>query len=188
MRASLSFSCALLLSLMLGESSWAQFGRPPVTVPRPAPFVPHPVYHGSGGSGSSDGSGWVWAVVLLAGLGAVALIAFGQARRKRADGGLIRITAVPPGEAPEAVRRAWVGLELPFVGNRVGPQTQAVVGVVSHRPAGTREGFAVDGARAIALLAARDPQAAAWWRGRAPHVLASGYQFVFPPESCQQIG
>jgi hypothetical protein len=126
--------------------------------------------------------------LLLAGLGAVTALAIGQARRKQAAGGLIRITATPPGEAPEAVRRAWVGLELPFVGGRVGPQSQAVVGVLSNRPAGSREGYAVDGGKAIALLAARDSEAAAWWRSHAPHVLVNGYQFVFPPESCQQIG
>jgi hypothetical protein len=46
----------------------------------------------------------------------------------------------------------------------------------------------VEGKKAVQLLAAVAPNAAAWWRQHAPHVLAHGYQLVFPVEVCEKIG
>jgi hypothetical protein len=99
----------------------------------------------------------------------------------------VRIVALPPGEAPEEVRRAWIGLELP-VTSVPGGSRQGVVGVLSHRPAGHCDGYAVEGADAVRILAGKAPEAAAWWCRHAHHVLTGGYQLVFPAEVCEPIG
>src|SRR5947199_83534 len=43
----------------------------------------------------------------------------------------IRIIDVPPGEAPEWVRRAWVGLVLPLAPGEYGPRVLAAAGVLT---------------------------------------------------------
>lgn len=96
----------------------------------------------------------------------------------------VRIAATPPGDAPESIRRAWVGLELPACVDR--PNAGAV-GVLSNRAVPCRESYAINGAEAVALLADWDPGAAAWWRTNAPHVLRGGYQLVFPAEVCEVL-
>lgn len=82
----------------------------------------------------------------------------------------IRIIAVPPGDAPEWVRQAWVGLELPLAPDA--PKGKAVV--YSHE--------------AIAVLAKANPKAAAWWKTNFPRACrALGITFEFPPESCARV-
>ena len=111
----------------------------------------------------------------------------------------IRITDVPPGEAPDEVRRAWVGLTLPLAPGETGPRTPRTVGVLTGPKAalvqlvyfllgrGNREtGYVVEARTAIDLLARKDPKAAAWWRANAPHVPRRGHRFVFPAEACQE--
>lgn len=112
----------------------------------------------------------------------------------------IRIIARPPGEAPEYVRDAWIGLELPlsgwlFRGRRLyatagvlsGPRTWAqrlralLLGGVQWR-----SGYAVKALRAVAILETRNPAAAAWWRTNCPHLLRSTRAFVFPTEVCRE--
>jgi hypothetical protein len=61
------------------------------------------------------------------------------------------------------------------------------VGVLSNQPANCCEGYAVHGATAVQLLAAKAPEAAAWWRRHAPHVLTGGYELVFPAEICERL-
>jgi len=102
------------------------------------------------------------------------------------SGGRIRIVAVPPGEAPEDVRQAWVGLELPLAAGERGPSTGSVVGVVSKNVQSPMPGYAVDGRIAVESLASAAPEAAQWWRENAAHVLAAGYQLVFPVEVCER--
>jgi hypothetical protein len=100
----------------------------------------------------------------------------------------VRITATPPGEAPEEVRRAWVGLELPLAPGSTEPQPMAVEGVVSGAAAGTPLGYAVEGWTAISRLDAHASEAAAWWRAHAPHVMEGGYELIFPAEVCERVG
>jgi hypothetical protein len=40
---------------------------------------------------------------------------------------------------------------------------------------------------AVWLLGEKDPEAAAWWHERAPHVLQATHKFVFPEEVCQEV-
>ena len=94
----------------------------------------------------------------------------------------IRIASVPPGEAPEEVRAAWVGLSLPVTtpkprtvrthGVRSGPRNALALFLATLVGGGRRErGYLVDAAAAIDLLGRHSPEAAAWWREHAPHLL-----------------
>src|SRR2546427_1985810 len=110
----------------------------------------------------------------------------------------VRIISVPPGEAPADIRRAWVGLTLPIVGR--GPMTGFGTGVltgpksilellwrlVSFRMQ-VHEGYAVDVATGIDMLAKARPDAAAWWRHAAPHLFRRGHHFVFARDCCQPV-
>ena len=181
---------ALVLFLLLvgsGEHSRAQFGRP-IPVPRPPPVAPHVgphVPHTGADSSREDSSGF-WYILGLVGLGVGGWYLIRHLWSNSASKVRIRITATPPGEAPEEVRRAWVGLELPLAPGETAPRPMAVVGVLSAEGESTL-GYAVTGKTAVDLLASHDPAAADWWRESAPHVLAGGYQLVFPTEVCERI-
>jgi len=100
--------------------------------------------------------------------------------------GLIRIISTPPGEADRGIREAWVGLELPLAKTKDQGQELAALEVLSWKQDRTI-GYAVEGRVALERLAACSPEAAAWWREHVPHVLNSGYQFIFPQENCQKL-
>ena len=104
----------------------------------------------------------------------------------------LQITQVPPGEAPLWVREQWVGLVLPLAQRRQSPLAFLTSGVVSGPKTGLsrlaalltgrlkrESGYRVDTQAAVAILAGRRPEAAAWWRENAPHVLRPGRYFVF---------
>ncbi|MBB6048419.1 hypothetical protein [Armatimonas rosea] len=80
--------------------------------------------------------------------------------------GTFRVVAPPPGEEPEALRQAWVGLELPLR---------------KHQSGSAQEGYRIDGPEAVRLLAAHNPAAAQWWHTRLHH----GSVYTFPTETCQ---
>jgi len=112
----------------------------------------------------------------------------------------VRIIATPPGEAPEEIRKAWVGLSLPVVdedsrartwrtiGVLTGPKTfvSSLLAVLSGR---TRpvEGFRVNSSTAIRKLEECDPAAAAWWRANAPHYCKPSSCFVFHATVCSVL-
>lgn len=77
--------------------------------------------------------------------------------------GLIRITKIPDGEAPEIVRQAWVGLELPchLVAGFSGPDA---VEVITKQKVAPRYGFTVPQDQALSILAEKHPGAATWWK------------------------
>ena len=110
----------------------------------------------------------------------------------------VRIISTPPGEAPEQVRAAWIGLVLPLVVS--GPHTTETVGVLSGpttrfglffaRLFGrTRQerGYSVDAHQAVELLAHHAPDAARWWRESASAAVQRGQYFVFAAEVCQEV-
>ena len=91
----------------------------------------------------------------------------------------IRIVDVPEGQAPEYIRRAWVGLVLPLpAGHPPGPKAARTRGVLSYgwrkwlpgfRTKGRiDEVFLVAGSAAIDVLKKSDPYAAEWWIKNAP--------------------
>jgi hypothetical protein len=111
----------------------------------------------------------------------------------------IRIIATPPGEAPEDVRRAWVGLLLPLADGESAPREFYRSGVLTAPRTligrwvryfsgrlGRDTGYAVDADTAIAILDERAPQAATWWRENALHLLDRGRRFLFHAEVCQE--
>lgn len=111
----------------------------------------------------------------------------------------IRITDVPPGEAPEWVRQAWVGLSLPLASGEYGPRAMPTGGVLTgprgcatavlHLLTGKvrwKTGYVVDAELAVCLLEENDPEAAEWWRDNAPHAIRPGRHFVFPAEVCSE--
>jgi hypothetical protein len=131
---------------------------------------------------------WLLAPLIVVGIVVAVLVAIGRAARGAGTAGRVRIVALPPGEAPRDIRRAWIGVELPTISGPANGGSAGVVGVLSHRAAGRCDGYAVDGARAVRILADSDPDAAAWWRRHAPHVLGYGYQLVFPADVCEPVG
>ncbi len=81
-------------------------------------------------------------------------------------GTYIKIVQVPDGEAPEEVRRAWVGMVLPCL---------PLVGYGAHREKGAvslqenaynRYGYAVPQKEALEKLAEKHPEAARWWKSQ----------------------
>ena len=155
--------------------------NPPVAQQRNAP--------GSGGQSSLPNFDvWIGVFGVLAALGVLAVLLRSVASAPSLRGSRIRIVATPPGDAPDDIRRAWIGLELPLANGQTGPCRQPAQGILSGQDEGTRSGYAVDGRQAVALLAARAPEAAAWWREHAAHVTMHGYQLVFPAEACELVG
>jgi len=168
---------------------------PPADVQPPAPVEPMPAPVANDGwqggpdrpAAAADATGYVIGFVVVAGLVAFCIFVVMAARAKARSAGRILVTAVPPGEAPEEVRRAWVGLELPLARGEKGARSAETVGVVSEQAEEPSRGFAVEGAQAVAILAAQRPDAAAWWRANAPQVAAPGYQLVFDSTVCEQV-
>jgi hypothetical protein len=108
----------------------------------------------------------------------------------------VRITSVPPGEAPLWVREKWVGLELPICGPAI-PRTYRTVGVVTgsgslvgflfavlRRRTKNTPGYLVSGEAALVALEEVSPDAAAWWRANAPGFFQPGRYLVFQETAC----
>jgi hypothetical protein len=185
MKSWLLGSFVLLLLGISANHCWGQRGVP---APHFGP-TPHPIHPGVPGGHSQSGSGTGGAalavILVLAGLVGVCLVAVfaGVAWRNRTVAGLL-IKRTPPGEAPEHIRRAWVGLTLPLARAEIKPGALTTVGVLSNQDPEMTMGYAVDGRKAVRYLASHEPEAAAWWRNNAPHVLAQGYRLFFPREVC----
>jgi hypothetical protein len=119
------------------------------------------------------------AVLLGYGVGFLYDYLTGQGRfRPRRE---VRIVAVSPGPAPEEVRQAWVGLIVPLGAGETGPRP------VKTAAGEEKVGYVVDSHRALQVLAAHAPAAAAWWKKNAPDYLQPGRALFFPPESCQEV-
>lgn len=172
---------------------------PPLNPPTPVPHVPPdpatpapsgPIDRAAGEeprqpAATEPGNLMVPGVIGLGALGLLVAVVL-AAGSNRASPGRIRITSVPPGEAPNHVRAAWVGLELPLAAAQDQGRELAALGVISWTPGSVR-GYAVEGRVALKHLQARAPEAAAWWRENVPHVLQRGFQFVFPAANCQKL-
>lgn len=108
----------------------------------------------------------------------------------------VRIVATPAGEAPEWVRKAWVGLDLPcksaksamFVTLGVtapAPTFWAKLGMSLGFGGERQKGFAVPAIAAVEALAAVNPEAAAWWRENTPQLLRPGQALLFDEAACK---
>jgi hypothetical protein len=73
----------------------------------------------------------------------------------------IKIVGIPPGEAPEWVRKEWVGLELPLAKRTDSPVV--TYGVLSGSPS-NEGGYAVKAYEAFMILEKKSPRAHQWWK------------------------
>lgn len=75
----------------------------------------------------------------------------------------IRIISIPSGEAPEWVRKAWIGLELEIA------ESSKDVKVFHEGALGGKVqnlgGYSVDFSRAMTILSDKNKRAAEWWLG-----------------------
>lgn len=86
---------------------------------------------------------------------------------------------MPPGQAPEAVRIEWIGLEIPLPEQEIGGFQMGVLGGESTNEGG----YQVDTSMALHLLEKKSPEAARWFYDNA--LLFS--RFVFAKEVCELI-
>jgi hypothetical protein len=106
------------------------------------------------------------------------------------------IRSTPPGEAPENVRAAWVGLTLPVYGEQAvdlptagvvtGPRgwiTSLIYFFLLRRGQRVR-GFLVPAAIAFQRLGQQSPSALAWWQQNTPHLMKAGALLMFHEEAC----
>jgi hypothetical protein len=112
----------------------------------------------------------------------------------------IRIVDTPPGEAPVAIRNAWIGIVLPLVPGVVGPQPALVSGVLSG-PRGALSAllrlitgrikratvYPVRARVAFDLLERHAPDAAAWWRSHTPHLYDDDRVLGFHSHGCELV-
>ncbi|KQY62310.1 MULTISPECIES: hypothetical protein [unclassified Brevundimonas] len=111
----------------------------------------------------------------------------------------IRIVRRPAGEAPEWVRDAWIGIEIPLLVAE--PVSTSGFGVLTGPKnivldwflclAGRAKpvaGYVVAADTAVACLAEHAPAAADWWRTEVPYLVRPGARFVFDEPSSERIG
>ena len=113
----------------------------------------------------------------------------------------IRIIAVPPGEAPEHIRQAWVGVVIPLppppfdclrclstAGVLSGPKTPlGQISALLRGKSTKRYGYAVEALTAVSALAEKNPEAAEWWRKNTQHLMEKGKMLVFPVDVCEDV-
>jgi hypothetical protein len=121
-------------------------------------------------------------------LWAMASRVFSPPPRRKGPTRYLHITSAPTGEAPEWVREKWVGLSLPVAGAGVYRTSGVLTGphgalsrLVARYTGKLRQesGYRVNALAAIQVLEAAHPDAAAWWRQNAPHLLRPHRCFVF---------
>lgn len=96
----------------------------------------------------------------------------------------IKIIGVPPGQAPEKIRKQWVGLVLPVEENAPGPEEGIQIGIRGGQPENLG-GYPVRTQDAIELLKEKSPQTAKWWeRNFPPSVIP---RLVFSKTVCEII-
>ena len=111
---------------------------------------------------------------------------------------MVRIIARPEGEAPEAVRDAWIGLELPLLyaqpvetlgfGVLTGPKYRWLENLLCRLGRAQRiSGYVVPADEAVERLAGKDPEAARWWRENAARYIQPGASFVFDEPACEPL-
>ena len=112
----------------------------------------------------------------------------------------IKIIDVPLGEAPEGVRRAWIGMVVPLAQRSANPVQKRGFGVLTGPKSmlvaflrwliggGSRErGYTVDAKTAFDLLASHDRVAFEWWQENAPHLFHKGQRLLFHDHACEVL-
>lgn len=110
----------------------------------------------------------------------------------------IEIVTVPVGEAPLWVREAWIGLTLPLANGRASSRWRSVGVLTAPRTclgalrallfsSRRSTGYLVPSAEAIRRLAARNPDAANWWRTHTYFADDDRARFIFDAPACRLI-
>ena len=95
----------------------------------------------------------------------------------------VLIVATPPGEAPEWVRKEWVGLTMPVAKNV--PSRTYLAGVVSGRKADQfTSGYIIETRIALQILKEKNAGAYQWWVG---NVSPMPPWLVFDSCACQLL-
>lgn len=96
----------------------------------------------------------------------------------------IEIIFTPAGQAPEWVRKEWVGLEFPV--KDISVEEHPMTGVLGGEPKPENiNGYPVDTKLAVEILAAKSPEAAEWWACNISFVLHP--TLVFGRQFCRFI-
>jgi hypothetical protein len=182
---------ALLTCGAFAGACWAQEGiplprfRPPP--PPPIRIVPiHPVSGQKGDAGDSHPPDSAVCIGFLAVIGGTVVLILAFAAWRNRTVAHVRVVRTPPGEAPETIRRAWVGVKLPLRRWETEPCLHQTEGVLSQRMRGTGVGYAVSARAAVNALASHSPEAAEWWRTNSPHFRERG-QLWFPVDVCEHM-
>ena len=107
---------------------------------------------------------------------------FVEGYRRGAHRQYVRITAMPHGDAPDAIRAAWIGLTLPLCTTTY-PQPRSIP-AAKQSLVGDATAYVVDTLAAVAVLASTHPSAAAWWRENRSALLVAGGKWVYPANCC----
>ncbi|MCX6787527.1 MAG: hypothetical protein NTY93_03365 [Candidatus Kaiserbacteria bacterium] len=105
----------------------------------------------------------------------------------------IRIIAVPPGQAPEDVRKQWVGVEIPLLPNQDFRKGFVTRGVLEGKPdRQNMDGYHVNTDAAICALKAKNTKdaemAVKWWDDwRKSPLGRTCYALVFAKEVCELV-
>jgi len=112
----------------------------------------------------------------------------------------IEIIATPPGEAPEEIRKSWIGVVIPLPANAQTVQERAGYGVLTgprslllallsflHKTKVKRKSYRVSSLDAIEALAKKDHSAAEWWRKNSPHLMRRHWQLLFAADVCRIV-
>ncbi len=93
----------------------------------------------------------------------------------------IRIVSIPPGQAPEWVRKEWIGVEIPLSEQK----SDGIQMGIHGGKAENADGHQVDTDKAIEALQKKSPRAAAWWKENVP--LTAIPQLVFSKKVCELV-
>ena len=100
----------------------------------------------------------------------------------------IKFIGVPPGQAPDWVRKEWIGVEVPLIeGPPLNPAllAGALGGKADPRSFG---GYRVEPVVAFAALREKSPEAADWWETRFPPGRSGLVELVFARDVCELVG
>ena len=96
----------------------------------------------------------------------------------------IKIIRIPEGEAPEEIRKEWVGCELPVYGYPKEEQTKEILSGTLR----LKKGFLVPVPSALNILRKKSQVAAKWFEDHvSPPLDSIDYCFLFNEEECKII-
>ncbi len=107
-------------------------------------------------------------------------------REKSSKAKFIEIIAAPRGQAPEEVRKAWIGCILPLAEDSNEKDAQISIGVLGPKLEAYR-GFTVPAAAAFEVLKRRSAEAETWWRNNCSYLFAGGQKLIFNADACKPV-